>query len=81
MDDKVIKLDKDVYAIGQLVVHLKGDVCWVKKHLEDNAETESESESEEEENKEKEKVKKKKESSSEFEDSETESEEAVDKPK
>ena len=41
LDDKVTKLDKDVYAIGQLVVHLKGDVCWVKKHLEDNAETES----------------------------------------
>ena len=66
MDDKVTKLNKDVYAIGQLVVHVKGDVCWVKKHLEDNTETESESEKEE--NKEKE-------------DSETESEEVVDEPK
>ena len=74
MDNKVTKLDKDVYAIGQLVVHLKGDVCWVKKHLEDNAETESEDEKEE-------KKEKKKESSSEYEESETESEEVVDKHK
>ena len=44
MDDKVTKLDNDVYAIGQLVVHVKGDVCWVKKHLEDNFESESEKE-------------------------------------
>ena len=65
LDDKVTKLDKDVYALEQLVVHVKGDVYWVKKHLDDNAE--SESESEKEENKEKE-------------DSETKSEEAVDKP-
>ena len=80
MDDKVIKLDNDVYAIGQLIFHVKSDVCWVKKHLEDNTETGSESEEEEKEEK-KEKWKKKKESSSEFEDSETESEEAVDEPK
>ena len=86
LDDKVNKLDKDVYAIGQLLVHVKGVVCWIKDDLKQSAESESEDE-EKEEKKEKEKRKKKKEekkvaSSSEYEseDYKTESDEAVDKP-
>ena len=52
LDDKVTNLDKAVYDLGGLVVHIKQDACWTKKYLETkNEEDESEKEQKKESSK------------------------------